>query len=667
MVLMMKKYTKLALVCALLCAFIQVGLAQSSRLNYADRQYELANYRIAADEYGKGYAIQASYELAKKTATSLDNIYAYSESYSWWKKVTTYSESSKEDYAALVRAGYRSIKGYDPTSDLAGTAYKKGDFEEFTAVASPGQVAIKTSSLTAWNELNSAGSDYGITEANKSGIQFFSSNKGEGVSLKKSGIRWDAKGSRLNKSYFNSDGKNYYGIYSVKQGEEPKRVQVLGFELYHLTDPQATSTGKLFFTGTPNPLSKKDKVIYPGIFYGTYDEVSGQVTEVKAFPFNQTDAFGVISPRVDEQQKRLYFSSNRPGSLGGYDLYYVSWDGEMNFSDPVNLGSTINTAYNERDGYRIGNEFYYSSDKTGGLGGLDVYMASVQGEKYTNSVNLGEPVNSVADDFGFVKTAANKIYLASDRVSGAGSDDIYTVSVENRKLTFNVLNEVGNQINSGTKLQLVSKGQTLDISGKPSEEVVNLLENGSTYTVIANRPGYFPQELVFSFNENNTDTDLSLKMQAIPYELQVYEAIIYYDLDKDFLRDLSKEKLDEITAYLSKHPELNLVIESHTDSRASVDYNEKLSERRAKSVIQYLEMKGISSSRISAKWFNEEKLVNPCGDGVPCPEADHQLNRRSELKLIAFPDPTQSYSLPKGASTTDFQSREAAMGWFLKK
>jgi hypothetical protein len=97
-----------------------------------------------------------------------------------------------------------------------------------------------------------------------------------------------------------------------------------------------------------------------------------------------------------------------------------------------------------------------------------------------------------------------------------------------------------------------------------------------------------------------------------------------------------------------------------------VDYNEKLSERRAQSVIQYLDKKGISSSRISSKWFNEEKLVTPCGDGVPCPEADHQLNRRSELKLIAFPDQNQSYPLPKGASATDFQSREAAMGWFKK-
>lgn len=662
---MMKNVTKIFLLCVLASAITGPTLGQSSRLNYADRQYELANYRIAADEYATVYTAQATYELAKKTATSLDNIYGYAESYTWWKKVTTYPESSKEDFAALVRAGFRSIKGYDPTADLEGTAYKKGDFEEFSAVASPRQVAVNTTSLTAWSALNSPGSDYGITEANSAGIHFFSSNKGEEASLKKSGIRWDAKGSRLNKSYFNSDGKNYYGIYSVKEGEEPKRVQVLGFELYHLTDPHITSTGVLFFTGTPNPLSKRDRVIYPGIFYGSYDAVSGQVTEVKAFPFNQTDAFGVISPRIDEQQKRLYFSSNRPGSLGGYDIFFVTWDEEMTFSEPVNLGPSINTTFNERDGYRLENEFYFASDKTGGFGGLDVYVAKVQESGFTSPVNLGEPINSVADDFGFVKSTSKKAYFASDRVSGAGSDDIYTLLEEARKLSLSVVNEVDNQINVGTTLKLVSKGQTIDISGKPSEEVVTLLENGNTYTVLATRPGYFPQELTFSFKDN--DADLALKMLPIPYGLQVYEAIIYYDLDKDFLRELSKEKLDEISSYLAEHPELSLVIESHTDSRASVGYNEKLSERRAKSVTQYLEKKGISSNRISAKWYSEEKLVTPCGDGVPCPEADHQLNRRSELKLIAFPNEGQSYTLPKGATATDFQSQDTVKNWFLRK
>jgi outer membrane protein OmpA-like peptidoglycan-associated protein len=485
------------------------------------------------------------------------------------------------------------------------------------------------------------------------------------VAFKKAGIRFDAKGNGLNKNYFKSDGKNYYSIYSSQSNQEVKRVQVNGFELYHLTDPQLTATGKLFFTGTPNKLKKKDQVIFPGIFYGNYDAASGTVSGVKAFPVNQTDAYGVLSPWLDEEQKRLYFSSSRPGGLGGYDLYYVTWDEAMNFSEPISLGEAVNSTSNERDGHRFGEEFYFSSDRTGGSGGLDVYVSTLQAGQFTKGVNLGLPVNSAADDFGFVKIANNEAYLSSDRAEGTGSDDLYALTWENKTLKILIANEAGNQINSGTALQLKRNGETIDISGKSETEILTLLENDKAYTLVANRPGYFPQELTFSYTEEVEE--LVVNMVPIPYNLEVYKAIIYYAFDKDLLRDLSKEKLDELAALLAKHPELNLVIESHTDSWASDSYNEQLSERRAKSVIHYLEAKGINSNRVSASWFSEEKLVNDCGDGIPCPAADHQLNRRTELKLVAYADQNKAYSAPVGASPADFVSRESMVLWFLKK
>ena len=161
--------------------------------------------------------------------------------------------------------------------------------------------------------------------------------------------------------------------------------------------------------------------------------------------------------------------------------------------------------------------------------------------------------------------------------------------------------------------------------------------------------------------------ELKITLAQIPFGLEILKAIIYYDLDKDFLRDLSKEKLTEVAEYLNRHPELILQIESHTDSRASDEYNQKLSERRAKSVIAFLENKGIAANRIQSNWFGEAKLVNPCGDNVPCSVEDHQLNRRTELKLIAFPDSSKPYSLPKGAKLEDFKSKDEAAKWFLKK
>jgi outer membrane protein OmpA-like peptidoglycan-associated protein len=125
-------------------------------------------------------------------------------------------------------------------------------------------------------------------------------------------------------------------------------------------------------------------------------------------------------------------------------------------------------------------------------------------------------------------------------------------------------------------------------------------------------------------------------------------------------------RLVTVARMMKSNPTLRWQVVGHADKTGSERVNLRIAERRAQSVIQYLVSKGISMDRISSKWYNEEKLAIPCGDGVPCPEADHQLNRRSELKLIAFPDSSQSYPLPKGATATDFQSREAAAGWFRK-
>lgn len=665
MVLMMKKNTlKISLLALVLSGAMSADLiAQSSRLQYADKQFELANFRLAADEYSKSYAVKQDYATARKAALARDAIYAYSESYEWWKKAVSYTaEATKEDYAALVKAGYRSVQNYNPTDDLRGSSFGTADFEEFSK-PSVSQVSYRVYELKGMDELNSNSSDYSLTGA-KSGVQYFASNRGEGGQGKKSGVRFDAKGSKFSRNYFKSDGKNYYGIYA-KADAEAKKVTVEGYEVYHLSDPQPVSGGKMIFTATPNKLKKRDQVVYPGIFYGTWDATSNTVKDVQPFPYNQTNTFAVISPRVDEEQKRLYFSSNRPGGQGGYDLYYVTYDSEMKFSEPVNLGAGINSTANERDGFRYGNEFYFASDRRGGFGGLDVYTAPLQGNSFGTPSNLGQPINSVGDDFGFIKYAATEAYLSSDRVGGQGFDDLYMVTWADRSLKIMVVDAAGNSIKAGTNLQLIEGAKGTDITSTSDKDLVSMIKKGGTYTFVASRPGYFTQKLTATLA--NDQEEIILRMAAVPYGLEVYQAIIYYDFDKDFLRELSKEKLNEITAYMAKHPELNLVIESHTDSRANDNYNQRLSERRAKSVTKYLEEKGIMGDRVSSAWFSETKLVNDCGDGVPCPAPKHQLNRRSELKLLAFPDQTKSYDLPAGATPADFLSRESAAKWFEKK
>jgi outer membrane protein OmpA-like peptidoglycan-associated protein len=659
----MKKLKITLITLVLFCCLSQNVLGQLNRLQYADKQFELANYRLAADEYSKIYLVKQEYAVARQVSASLNQIYAYSESYEWWKKVVSYSDATKADYASLIKAGLRSKENYDPTEDLQDSPYELGDFDEFS-IPEINQVPHRVYDLQPIAGLNSSSSEYSLSST-LSGIQFFASNRGDGSKPLKSRIRLDAKGSKFKKDYYKSDGKKYYGIYLSDTNGKVMPIQLDGYELYHLSDPQLVSNGKIFFTATPNQQKKRDQVIYPGLFYGSYDASTKSVKDIVAFPFNATQSFGIISPRVDESQKRLYFSSNQSGGKGGYDLYYVIWDDAMNFSEPVNLGEEINSSANERDGYRSENEFYFSSDRIGGFGGLDVYQSTIEGDNFRKVSNLGQPINSVADDFGFLKISTNEAYLASDRVGGLGFDDLYTVKWSDRNLKIFVVDQSGNSLKEGANLQLITSDKRVDISELAENELLNLTKKGNTYSFTASKTGYFNQNVTATLTEDQEE--ITLVLVPVPYEVEVSQEIIYYDFNKDFLRELSKEKLDEIIAYMIKYPELNFVIESHTDSRATDKYNQKLSEQRAKSVTNYLEEKGVFGDRVKSVWFNESRLVNDCGDGVLCSASKHQMNRRSELKLIIFPNRNQSYDIPVGAALSDFQSKESVRKWYQKK
>jgi outer membrane protein OmpA-like peptidoglycan-associated protein len=660
MVLMVKSWKIFLIILGLTHLVYGNSYGQSKRFHYADRQFELANFRLAATEYSKIYSLKQNYLAAKKAAQALDAIQAYGESYVWWKKTVNFEEATKEDVAALINAGYRSVKNYSPIEDLSGTFYEFENLNEFSRRMDSASI-FRVYELKEMDEFNSNSSDYSLSKS-KSGVHYFSSNRGNGGQIKKAGLRFDAKGNKLNRTYSKSDGKNYYSIYAKSAGKEEVKVKVEGYDFFHLSDPQHLSSGKIIFTATPNKQNKRDQVIYPGVFYGNYDAETHKVMDVVPFKYNQTDAFAVISPWVDEEQGRIYFSSNRPGGLGGYDLYYVTWDEEMNFSEPINLGPSINSSANERDGFRYGNEFYFASDRKGGLGGLDVYMASIQGYDMSPVINLGSQINSVSDDFGFVKYGLEEAFLSSDRLGGKGLDDLYRITWSERNLKILVVDLGGNSLKEGTNLQMIDEEKVISVTDLPELELLKKTKKGKTYLFEATRPGYFNQRV--SATLVNDQEEITILMVQVPYDLEVYHETIYYDLDKDFLRELSKHRLDEIISLMARHPELHLVIESHTDSRASDTYNQRLSERRAKSVTKYLEEKGISGQRVSSAWFSKSRLVNDCGDGIPCPDSKHQQNRRSELKLIAFPDKNKVYDLPNGATYIDFKSRESAKRWY---
>src|SRR5690606_10061624 len=159
--------------------------------------------------------------------------------------------------------------------------------------------------------------------------------------------------------------------------------------------------------------------------------------------------YGVINPFVDEEERKVYFSSNKPGGRGGYDLYYVNYDEQFNFGPAVNLGPAINTEGDERDPVRFGDSVYFSSSGHIGLGGLDIFHADYTGENFSKARNMGLPYNSPQDDFALLQTQEGEVYLSSNRESKAGLDDIYKIEDLYTQFVGKVKNTDGKPIGGG--------------------------------------------------------------------------------------------------------------------------------------------------------------------------------------------------------------------------
>ncbi|MEN9331794.1 MAG: hypothetical protein RLZZ94_884 [Bacteroidota bacterium] len=378
-----------------------------------------------------------------------------------------------------------------------------------------------------------------------------------------------------------------------------------------------------------------------------YKLIDSKWTKQKDVSFNNID-YNVAHPAVSEDGNTIYFSSNMPGGFGGMDIY-VSHKTKKGWSTPVNLGAQINTLGNEvfptllSDG-----TIYFSSDGLIGIGGLDLYFTKNVNENYLAPVNVGAPLNSTADDFHLIYDNKNKCgYFSSNRINNGLNDDIFkfvksdietkneikTTSSdtkqekeedtrEKRKIT--IIDNVENSPIAGVKIT-DSEGNIINVSDSNGIAEIDSVINKIKIV----KDGFNSKDVVF--NEFKNDHQFRLKKNDGAAYSSWYR-IIYYDLDKsDIRKDMTKE-VNDIIDFLKAHPELKITITSFTDSRASVNYNEKLSQRRTNSIEQFLLLHGIPKKQIAkSAWLGEGILVNNCGNDIPCTEEMHQLNRRTEV------------------------------------
>lgn len=360
----------------------------------------------------------------------------------------------------------------------------------------------------------------------------------------------------------------------------------------------------------------------------------------------------------------MYFVSDRKEkSKGGLDIWCVEYDAKKKkYKKVKNAGSAINSVGTEMTPfYDIKTRtLYFSSDGKPNMGGLDLYKASGELNKWDEPKHLGLPFNSSADDLDFsLKPSGKGGFIVSNRVGGQSvynatcCDDIYEfayvnfidlvltgslidVSAENPEL-LDTKGQVNVYITNGKDDRFLT--ETIPLS---SANFKLNLKPGFDYEIEVNKEGYFNNSVNIS-TKNYTKSDnivQSIRVEKVPQEPIVIPHI-NYGFDSDKLTDDSKLALDtSLVVLLKKNPTFKIEVMAHTDSKGSDAYNLKLSQKRAESVVKYLVSKGINAERLTGKGYGETKPVAPNSnpDGSDNPEG-RQKNRRTEFKIIGNIDP----------------------------
>ncbi len=379
------------------------------------------------------------------------------------------------------------------------------------------------------------------------------------------------------------------------------------------------------------------------------------------------------SPALSPDGSTLYFASNREGGFGGIDLYSTKVNRRGRWVDVRNLGENINTTGNDMFP-SIGDDgrLYFSSDGHPGLGGLDIFVSNRAKGKVTVE-NLGVPVNSPKDDFGFYLFNVSRGFFTSNRKGGVGDDDIYTFVNDNPNL------KIVNYFLSGTTLTPDPEGDLIALSNTKvllldeNEEIIDEVftkVNGKykfrvyseeNYNIRAEKENYFTTRKAFTTIGKSIDKSklekmvtnknftMDLTLNEIIIEKPIVVENIYYDLGKHNIRLDAAAELDNLVVLLNDNPDINIELSSHTDTRAGDEFNMALSQRRAKAAVEYLISQGIAKERLRHKGYGETRLIVPNAKS----EAEHQRNRRTEFKVLKYNKTVEEGEKPEDFDETD--------------
>ena len=381
-----------------------------------------------------------------------------------------------------------------------------------------------------------------------------------------------------------------------------------------------------------SPKDKKANAKYSQVYLFSATKNGDSWGTPSSLPFNDK-SFSNSNPSLSRDGKTLYFSSNRSGSVGGTDIWKVAVNADGTYGEPQNLGNKVNTEGNESFPFIADDNktLYFASSGKQGFGGLDVYQIDLTNGEATN---LGKPVNTEKDDFAFTFNESKKIgFLSTNR---SGNDDIFIVNpICAVDVLIVVTNAKTGEILANASVSILDDKKNVIATqmSNAKGEVSYKVECDRAYVVQASKDGFEGNTFAVTKSKGpKAKVDAALQpIDVIVTETEIILKPIYFEYDKSNITQEGAFELDKLVQVMKNNDKMVILAKSHTDSRGGDKYNLTLSERRAKSTVQYIISKGIDASRISGKGMGELEPKEVCN---PCTEAQHALNRRSEFLIV---------------------------------
>ena len=629
---------------------VVTGNGKENRLiTKANENYEQYSFSPAIDIYkkvlDKGFI---SADLLKRLGNSYYFNADYKEAAATYKRlITVYAIETGPDYYFRYAQTLKTLGNYKGAETIM------AKFAELTKDDNRAEAYEDEKDFLEEIKNNSGRYEIGPFEYNSSYSDFAPAFYKEGLIF--SSDRDTGNFAKNRHTWTATDFLDLYKVNadSISESKVVKIEEGINTRLHESTSV-TTKDGKTLYFTRNNIVEGKAKrdtvgVIRLKIYKATMS--NGIWGDIEELPFNK-DTHSAAHPALSADEKTLYFASDMKGSLGASDIFMVAINDDGSYGDPVNLGGNINTEARETFPFVTKEDvLYFSSDGHPGLGGLDVFATKIDNKKFDGSIeNVGEPINGMIDDFTFIIDEEGEGYFASNRPEGKGGDDIYSF-VEIKPLLLDCEQEITGTVRDKISNEILV-GATVKVINEQNDEMVSTITDSEGHYslmldcsdgnfVRASMQGYVTTEDYLARSDGkpkiidfylDRDTVTAGFGDDLAKLLQL--STIYFDFNRYNIRKDSEVEVEKVIAAMEKYPSLRIRVNSHTDSRGKDAYNLWLSQKRAESTVNYMISKGISKSRVDSEGYGETKLINGCSNGIPCSDAEHELNRRSEFIIL---------------------------------